>query len=73
MMLTAAFQRVCVCVVGGKAVERKEGRQGAPVTWIKLLDYNNSFFSKSLSSEKIIQNQDKGMEKLHSLGLYDIV
>lgn len=51
MMLTASFQ--CVCVAGKKTKEKKEEREGAPVTWIKLLD-GHSFFSKLPSSEKKI-------------------
>lgn len=33
-----------MCVVGGKIEKRRERRQGAPLTWIKLLDYKNSVF-----------------------------
>ena len=50
MMLTASFQ--CVCVAGKKTKERKEEREGAPVTWIKLFDDSQSFFSELPSSEK---------------------
>ena len=49
MMLTASFQ--CVCVAGKKTKEREEERDGAPETWIKLLD-GCSFFSILPSSEK---------------------
>lgn len=49
MMLTASFQ--CVCVAGKKTKEREEEREGAPETWIKLLD-GCSFFSILPSSEK---------------------
>ena len=48
MMFITTFQ--CVCVAVGKL--RKEGREGAPVTWIKLLDYSHSFFSESPSEKE---------------------
>lgn len=43
-----------VCVAGKKTKERKEEREGAPVTWIKLFDDSHSSFSKLPPSEKKI-------------------
>ena len=54
MMLTAPFQ--CVCVAGKKTKERKEEREGAPVTWIKLFDIAIHF---SLNHHQVKKNNLK--------------